>query len=49
VFLLQQTLVLLMLESFMPISRKKDFESKEDFVLSNYPTLFAAAQNAGLR
>lgn len=35
-------------KSLMPISRKKDFESKEDFVLSNYPTLFAAAQKAGL-
>lgn len=35
-------------KNLMPISRKKDFESKEDFVLSNYPTLFAAAKNAGL-
>ena len=34
--------------NFMPISKKKDFESKEDFVLSNYPTLYAAAKNAGL-
>lgn len=32
----------------LPISLQGDFESKEDFVISNYPTLYAAANNAGL-
>lgn len=32
----------------LPISLRDSFESKEDFVISNYPTLYAASQNAGL-
>jgi hypothetical protein len=32
----------------LPISMRNDFESKQDFLISNYPTLYAAANNAGL-
>jgi len=32
----------------LPLSKRNDFDSKEDFVISNYPTLYKAAQNAGL-
>lgn len=32
----------------LPLSLRESFESKEDFVISNYPTLYAASQNAGL-
>lgn len=34
--------------NFLPLSKRQDFDSKKDFVISNYPTLFAAAQNANL-
>lgn len=32
----------------LPISLRNDFESKQDFMISNYPTLYTAAQAAGL-
>lgn len=35
-------------KNMVPMAYRQDFESKEDFVISNYPTLYAAVQNAGL-
>ena len=32
----------------LPAALRGDFDSKQDFMISNYPTLYAAAQNAGL-
>ena len=32
----------------LPTALRGDFDSKQDFMISNYPTLYAAAQNAGL-
>lgn len=35
-------------KSFLPYAVYRDFESKENFVVSNYPTLYAATKSAGL-
>jgi hypothetical protein len=35
-------------KAFLPISVYRNFESKENFVISNYPTLYAATKTSGL-